>query len=121
MTADVILLTEAQVLTDDIRRDSVIWLARQCTEIPYEALAVMLARWSHKSLSPERRAGLFEVYRRSAEAASALAGGVAVVSEFFDDGDLPPLGGDISDLAIELLGDRADEALFALINGETER
>ena len=91
VTADVILLTEAQVLTDDIRRDSVIWLARQCTEIPYEALAVMLARWSHKSLSPERRAGLFKVPAVCGSCQRPCWRGCRGV-EFFDDGDLPSRG-----------------------------
>jgi hypothetical protein len=87
----------------------------------YAAVTAALAKWSHPSLSPGRRADLFESYREHTERAAALRAGVAHWSEYFDAGDFYPPAGDIHDVAAELLEDRAREEMYILTHGDGEK
>jgi hypothetical protein len=104
-------------LTGDGRRIALEHLAGDCDGQPYGVVMTLLATWAHHSLSPRRRADLFAWYCDSLMRCTALREGVADW-----DGEMPGMcDGDRLEMAVETLGDRAREAMFALVTGEVDR
>jgi bacterioferritin-associated ferredoxin len=122
MTTDTTTLSlVAAMLTDEDRGKALTELAGKAEWMRHGEVTAELAKLAHRSLSPGRRADLFESFKEHIERATALRAGVAYWTEFFDASDFLGTCGDCQDRAAELIADRAAELLFALVHGEGEK
>jgi hypothetical protein len=116
VTASVILfVADEAVLTDDIRKSSLLWLARVAEDTRPDDVAAMLARWAHPGLDQAAREKWFGILTDSLERAEALDGPGDWGTE------MPELACyDRADEARYQLENRANEALYILTYGEQE-